>query len=217
MYHLFGLPLSANTTKTLYVAEELGLEYEFTAVDVSKGENRLPAHMERHPLGKLPTLTHNGAHLFESASICRYLARTAADGQRLYPKDQPLQISLVDQWMDFYQCHLGRWLAAYGYETVIKPMFKLGDPDQKTIKEAMGFIEQQWPVVEANLVSRPFFVGDHITLADLFCFPYMEIAESCQVEFGHFENLHQWYQKIKKWPSVQRVHKRLEPYRMANG
>ena len=62
MYNIHGFNLSFNTWKVLYVAEELGVEYEYTALDPMKGEHKSAEHMKRHPLGKTPTLDHDGRY-----------------------------------------------------------------------------------------------------------------------------------------------------------
>ncbi|MDH3376086.1 MAG: glutathione S-transferase N-terminal domain-containing protein [Gammaproteobacteria bacterium] len=69
MYHIHGANVSSNITKTVYVAEELGIDFKYTNLDLSKGEHKSPEHLARHPLGKIPTLTHDGETLFESGAF----------------------------------------------------------------------------------------------------------------------------------------------------
>lgn len=95
MYDFHGFNLSFNTTKVLYVAEELGVEYRYTALDPSKGEHKTPEHLKRHPMGKTPTLNHDGNCLFESSTICRYLA--SVENSPLYPTPDFYRCAVIDE------------------------------------------------------------------------------------------------------------------------
>ena len=140
MYTIHGFNLSFNTWKVLYVAEELGIRYEYVALDPTKGEHKSEEHLKRHPLGKTPTLDHDGRYLFESGAICRYLA--AVEGSDLYPAD-PYGRALVGQWMDFFSCHLGRWLGTLLFERVMRERFGMGEKKVDAEQEALGFIEKR--------------------------------------------------------------------------
>ncbi len=51
MYRLHGF-FTQNTMKTLYVLEELGVDYEFRFVDLTKGENKSESFQNMTPLAK---------------------------------------------------------------------------------------------------------------------------------------------------------------------
>ena len=207
MYHIHGINISSNTTKTVYVAEELGIEYQYTNMDLSRGEHKTAEHMARHPLGKVPTLTHNGEYLFESGAICCYLAST--ESSELYPVRDHLERCRVDQWMDFFANHLGRWLNTYAFEKVAKVKYGFGVPNKAVEDEALGFINQQMPAVEAHLGSREFLLGDKLTIADHFAFAYMEMAELGLLSLDDYPNLSNWYQSFKMRQSISRAKVRM--------
>jgi len=35
---------------------EKGVQFDFVSIDLAKGENKAPAWLEKHPLGKVPVL-----------------------------------------------------------------------------------------------------------------------------------------------------------------
>jgi glutathione S-transferase len=207
MYHVHGTSVSSNTTKVLYVAEELGVEYEYTNMNLAKGEHKTPEHLKRHPLGKVPTLTHDGKTLFESGAICRYLA--SVEGSELYPAANHYQRALVDQWMNFFTCHLGKHFSSYAFETVAKEKYGFGVPNQEAAKEALGYIEQQLPCVNKVLETRAFLAGEGITIADLYAFAYSENAEMGQIPMDPYPAFAAWYAGLRELESVQRAYKRL--------
>ena len=123
MYRLHGF-YTQNTMKTLYVLEELGVDFEYMFVDLMQGENRSDAFRAMTPIGKVPVLEHAGEFLFESGAICRYVA--SVEHSPLLPADK-LQRARVDQWMTFFTCHPGRWLTEIYFEQIIKPMAGMGE------------------------------------------------------------------------------------------
>jgi len=53
---------------------ELGMEIETVKVDIMAGENREEGHLNRNPMGQLPTLElDDGSYLAEITAICEYL------------------------------------------------------------------------------------------------------------------------------------------------
>ena len=59
MYRLHGF-FTQNTMKPLYVLEELGVDYEFSFVNLMTGENRSDSFRKMTPATKVPVLEHDG-------------------------------------------------------------------------------------------------------------------------------------------------------------
>ena len=65
-YHSIG---PSPATARFFIAEK-GLDIELVTLDLMKGENREPAHLERNPLGQLPVLElDDGTRITESIAI----------------------------------------------------------------------------------------------------------------------------------------------------
>ncbi len=207
MYQIHGLPISSNTTKTIFVAEALGLDYEFIVMDLSKGEHKQTEHMARHPLGKLPTLTHDGGSLFESNAICTYLANV--ENSSLYPNDNTFDRARIDQWLAFFTNHLGRWLNSYSFEKVARERYGFGKPNIAVQDEAYGFIQEQLPCIEQQLSQSGFFVGNTLTIADYVAFAYFENAVLADVPLNEYPAILAWYEQLKGSDEMQRAYKKL--------
>jgi glutathione S-transferase len=207
MYNIHGFSLSFNTCKVLYVAEELGVEYVYTALDLMKGEHKSDAHMKRHPLGKTPTLDHDGRYLFESGAICRYLA--AVTNSALYSPDDPYERAQIEQWMDFFTCHLGRWLGTLLFERVVREQFGMGQKKVDVEEEALGFIEQQMACLNNQLAANAFLAGARLSIADPFAFAYMETCEMSGFSLTGYPNVGKWLDNYGQRDAVQRARAKL--------
>lgn len=207
MYHIYGFSPSFNTTKVLYCAEELGIEYEYTSIDLSKGEHKSPEHLLRHPLGKTPALVHDDKHLFESNTLCRYLADV--ERSALYPQNDAYGRALVDQWMDFYAAHLGRWLGTLLFERVVRERFGMGEKNVDVEAEALGFVTEQLACVNTHLSQNAFMGGSDVSIADCVAYAYMETTKESGVSLADAPAVANWYANYASRDSVARVRERL--------
>src|SRR5258707_409842 len=65
LYH--GVP--SRSMVVHWLLEELGEPYELCIVDLNKDEQRSPAYLAINPMGKVPTLDHDGVIVTETAAI----------------------------------------------------------------------------------------------------------------------------------------------------
>ncbi len=208
MVQIHGMSSSFNTTKTLYVAEELGINYKFCDLNFMQGEHKAPEHLKRHPLGKAPTLTlEDGSHLFESGAICRFFATESND--KLYGQSS-IEKAKTDQWLDFFSVHSGRWLGTLTFEKVLKEQFNMGTPNQESIKEATGFLDQQFTMLNEHLSHNKYLTSSNLSIADLFAFAYMETTDINGINLNDYPHIHTWYHSLKQLPSVLRVKEKFK-------
>jgi glutathione S-transferase len=207
MFVLHGF-FTQNTLKTLYVLEQLGVDYEFRFVDLTKGENRSEAFRAMTPVGKVPVLEHNGACLFESGAICRYVAGVAQSP--LYPADR-LDRARVDQWMTFFTCHPGRWLTDLYFEKIMKPAAGLGETNTDRCEESERFATAQLKAVERHLEDRNWLVNETLSIAEPWALAYLEQAPQVGFDLGAYPRLQAWYARIEALPAVAQVRAKVRP------
>lgn len=201
MFHLYGF-FTQNSRKPLYVLSELGVEFEFTFVNLASGEQRTEEFLQKNPLGKVPVLAHDGQHIRESGAICRYVASVCESP--LYPTDK-LKRARVDQWLDYFALHLGRWLTTLYFENIIKPVAGLGDPDARSIEEATMFAGQQFKVVDKHLDSADWLANDELSIADLCALAYVEQCKAVGYDFGDYVNVTEWFNRLDSRESVTKA------------
>ena len=208
MYHLYCF-FTQNSMKTLYVAEELGCDYEFHFVNLMTGENRSEEFRKLTPVGKVPVMEHNGFSLFESGAICRYMA--SSEHSALYPAD-PEKRAQVDQWMDYFVCHPGRWLMSAYFQKIIKPAAGMGAPDPAAIEEAEKFVHQGLKVVDRVLGDTPWLANGELSIADLTALAYIEQEKSIDFPLDDYPKVRDWYSRLEALESVARVRAAMAPH-----
>jgi glutathione S-transferase len=211
MYRLHGF-FTQNTMKTIYVLEELGVEYEFCFVNLMTGENRTEEFRKMTPAGKVPVLEHDGEFLFESGAICRYVAST--EKSPLYPADK-LERARVDQWMTFFTCHPGRWLTKLFFERVVKPAANLGETDEAGCEEATMFASQQLRIVEDWLENSKWLANDALSIADPFALAYIEQARVVGFSLDDLPRVKSWFDRLEARDSAARARAQVQPYAQA--
>ncbi len=96
---IWGRANSGNVKKVLIVADELNIPYERIDAGMQFGIVDTPEYRKLNPNGRVPTIEDGDFVLWESNSICRYLAMKY-DGEALYPKDPATRAS-IDRWLDW--------------------------------------------------------------------------------------------------------------------
>jgi len=67
---IHGVDASPYTMSARLGFEEKGVDHELAAMRV--GDTKQPAHLARHPFGRVPVLEHDGFTLYETQAILRY-------------------------------------------------------------------------------------------------------------------------------------------------
>lgn len=209
MYRLYGY-FTQNSLKPLYVLdaleEECGTDFEFHFVDLAKAEHKTEEFRKMTPVGKVPVLEHNGATLFESGAICRYLADS--EYSALFPQDK-VKRAQVDQWMEFFSCHPGRWLSSLFFEKVIKPKAGMGESNQASIDEALKFLHMQLPIVDAHLANTRWLANNTLSIADFAALAYLEQSGLTGFPLADYGHIKEWFDRMEELPSVALTRGRL--------
>lgn len=205
---IYGGP-TFNPAKVVLVAEELGIDYEYITVDLSKGENKTEDYLKIHPLGKIPAMEHNGNAFYESNSMCRYLSNIS--DAKLYSKD-PVKAAHIDQMADFLSMHIGRWIGVYYVQELIVRDAMKGQIDQAALDEATTFLNQQLPFIDQILAKNKFICGDDITLADCIGFALFMCREYTSFSFENCANINRWYDEMRSRPSYKNMIGHIKKY-----
>ena len=92
---------TARTLRPIWVAEELGLEYDLEPIGPRTGETRTAEFRALNRKQKIPLLVQGDFRLSESLAICRYLIETFP-GDAIYRPTSPRERAREDEWC----CHV---------------------------------------------------------------------------------------------------------------
>lgn len=112
MLRILGKPTSINVRKVLWLCEELALPHVLEPWGAGLRDTHESEFLALNPNALVPVLVDGDAVLWESNTICRYLAGQAGRDD-LLPRE-PLARARVEQWMDWQAGELNNsWRYAY--------------------------------------------------------------------------------------------------------
>lgn len=162
MITLYGTPKS-RALRVSWMLEELGIDWDFSFINFSKGDNRSESFLALNPSGKIPVITDDELVLTESAAICQYLAEKYGEG-RFLPAPGTPSSGRYHQWMSFIICELEQPLWTMG-----KHKFALPEALRQStmLPVAVWEFDKAAALAEAMLPDSPFLLGDDITAVDI--------------------------------------------------
>lgn len=164
LFSLLGRASSINVRKVLWTCEEIGLPYTF---DDDWGGERLVARraelLALNPNVQFPVLLDPKGALWESNTICRYLAAAHARLD-LLPAD-PRARAAVEQWMDWQATDLN---SAWRYAFMALVRQSPRHDRQSDIDASCAAWNAAMVILDRHLANAgPFVVGADFTLADI--------------------------------------------------
>jgi glutathione S-transferase len=163
MLRILGKASSINVRKVLWTCAELGIP--FVREDWGSGfqATRQPAFLAMNPNAMVPVLVDAGLVLWESNTICRYLAARYGGDGALLPAD-PAARARIEQWMDWQATELNNsW--RYAFMAVVRHSPAHDDPAQLVHGIAewnrhMGILEGQLRKTGAYAAGADFSLAD---------------------------------------------------------
>lgn len=140
-----------------FLLEELGVPYDLKVVDIKKGENQGAEFLAINPMGKFPTLVHNGTVVTEQVACYLYLAD-------LFP-EKGLAPALNDPKRGAYL----RWMAYQGssFEPAVVDRALKREPGDPSIMPYRSF-EQMQSTLFDQIAKAPYLLGDKPYAVDFF-------------------------------------------------
>jgi glutathione S-transferase len=184
MMHVYGDRISGNCLKVKWVADRLGLAYDWVDVDISKGETRTPDFLALNPAGQVPAVRFaDGRVLAQSNAIIRYLARDSA----LIPAD-PFEAARMDEWLFWEQYSHEPYIAVCRFQRLY-----LGRPsadlDPEKVRRGYAALDR----MEAHLAAGgPYLVADRLSLADIALVAYTRVAHEGDFDLAAYPAIRHW-------------------------
>jgi glutathione S-transferase len=194
MLRLYDDPISGNGYKVRLVLTQLGLPFEYVALDIVKSETRTPAFLAKNPNGRIPTLRlEDGTHLAESCAIIWYLA----EGTTLAPGDRLARAQTL-QWMFFEQYSHEPYVAVARFWHHLP---KMSEEQQRQLPDKMKRGYAALDVMEKHLAPRQFFVAERYGLADIALYAYTHVAHEGGFDLSRYLAINAWMKRVAAQPN----------------
>ncbi|MGZ7458598.1 glutathione S-transferase family protein [Pseudomonas sp. Ma2-10] len=201
MLKIWGRKNSSNVRKSLWAAEELGLDYEAIDAGGAFGIVDTSEYRAMNPNGRVPVIDDEGFVLWESNTIVRYLMARHANGTAWYPENLQALAS-ADKWMDWTTSSF-----AGTFRTVFWGVLRTPESQQDwpainaAIKECDGLLA----MADQALAAQPYLSGDEIGMGDIplgsFIYAWFEMP----IERAPQPHLQAWYARLKERPAYQKA------------
>jgi glutathione S-transferase len=205
---LYFHPLSSFCQKALIALYENDTPFEPHIVNLGDATSRAE-FLEVWPIGKFPVIRDEAKSrtVPESSIIIEYLAQHYPGKTQLIPADADLawQTRLSDRFYDLY---------------VHEPMQKVvGDrlrpaasKDPFGVEQARARIQTAYGMIDAEMATKIWAMGDAFTLADCAAAPALFYANLVAPFGDTHKNVARYFDRLKERPSFARVVKEAKPY-----
>jgi glutathione S-transferase len=186
--HIYGDSKSGNCLKVKWTAEQLGIPYEWTELDVLNADTRTAEFLAMNPAGQVPTVILNdGRPLAQSNAIILHLAHESA----LIPADDYDRARMLE-WLFWEQYSHEPYIAVARFQ-----MAYLGrardDLDPKLLERGGAALQR----MEETLAGAAFLVGNTLTLADISLVAYTRVAHQGGFDLADYPAVKAWVSRVE--------------------
>ena len=185
-----------NGRKVSIMLEEIGLDYEVHAIDITKDDQHAPDFLAISPNNKIPAIVDrdNGYAMMESGAIMMYLSEKTG---QLMPSELLPRYDVM-QWLMMQMGSVGPMLGQT-HHFVRFNKGKAPYAEQRYAKEN----QRIYKVLDTRLADREWLAGDY-SIADIATWPWISRFEWQEMDLGAYPALKRWYVAIAERPATQR-------------
>jgi glutathione S-transferase len=184
--------------RVLWMAKELGLDYEHVKVDFATGGTREPRMLTLNPNGHVPVIEDDGFVLWESMAINLYLAKKHGTGT-LYPARLENE-ARAWQWSFWGMTEVERPVLTALMNRAFYPEEKR---DAAAADAAERTLAHPLKVLEGALGRTANLLGDNFTVADLNVASILAWARPAQIDMSAFPKLAEWLKNCADRPAAR--------------
>jgi glutathione S-transferase len=189
MIKIIGKAASINVRKVLWTCAEIGIEFDNVLPDAQLATF--------NPNALVPVLVDGDAALWESNTICRYLA--GHHGREDLLPAAPLARARVEQWMDWQAGELNNaW--RYAFMALVRKSPAHGDLG--AVAASVANWNRHMAILDAQLAATGAFVaGAHFTLADVVLGLSVHRWAAAPIDHASLPNVLAYYDRLSGRPA----------------
>lgn len=199
MSKLLGKSISINVRKVLWTLEEIGEAYSHEEWGRGHKPTQTPSFLSLNPNGLVPVYQDVDITLWESNTICRYLAGKY-ERYDLLPI-APVKRAEVEQWMDWAATDLNTaW--RYSFMALVRkhPDFMEDDEIEKSVRSWNRHIG----ILNEHLSSRTYVAGEGFTLADIVVGLCVNRWLMTPIKHANCPHILEYYERLKTRPAFMK-------------
>lgn len=190
----------SRAVRTVWLLNELGLEYELVRFTLGDKAMRAPEHLAVNPNGRVPTLVDGDVTVSESTAIAQYLV--ARHGPHLAPDVASPDFPTYLQWLHYAEGMIMPPVNNYVVETILLP------PDRRNPEIAarsMKLLSRTLMAVDTLLSDgREYLVGG-FTAADTITGHACFISQKFGVDMEPLPHIAAYIDRLKDRPALQKA------------
>ncbi|MBO1013202.1 glutathione S-transferase family protein [Achromobacter sp. SD115] len=190
-------PMSSATPVASALAE-LAVPHERVKVDIRTGEQHRPEFLALNPNGKVPTLTVDGAPLFEALAIQLWLGERYGVERGLWPAAGTPERLLAMSWCAWSYVSFGAavmrlFLATQGE----------GAPGGAEAQRVLNDVDALLAVLDGHLSQQPWMLGAAYSLADLVVGSVVGYSAYLGARVALHPHVQAWLDRVQARPAMQ--------------
>lgn len=185
---VYGDSISGNCLKVKFVAERLGIPFDWVETSVLAKETRTPEFLAMNPAGQVPLAVFAGnGPLAQSNAIMLYMA----EGSDLIPTDA-FERAKMYEWLFWEQ---------YSHEPAVAVLrfhkHYLKKTDAEIDPALPGKCDRILTLMNNHLAGGHYFVGEKLSLADIALVAYTRFSHEAGIDLAQYPNVAAWVRRIE--------------------
>jgi len=195
----FYFNASPNPAKVALFLEESGLPYEAIPIDTRTGEQFSAEFIALNPNAKVPVIVDGDARVFDSAAILLYLSEKT--GQFLGGNNAHARGELLS-WLMFVASGIGPYSGQAVHFRHYAPKGQQYASDRYQYEA-----RRHYSVLDAQLASRPFLLGETYTIVDMAAWGWARAVPFVlgDTAWSAMPHLKRWFDTISARPAAIRA------------
>lgn len=190
----------SRAVRTLWLLEELGLDYELNHMAFHPKDLKSDEHRARHPLGRIPVLEDGDVMIFESGAIADYILERHKNGG-LKPAPSDANFPTYLQWFHYCEGMVMPPINTIVVHTILLPEERR---DATVLGQAQRLLLKSLEPVEADMANKDYLAGD-FSAADTMLGHSILMTDRMGLLGDNFPNLSAYVARLKARPALQKA------------
>ncbi len=195
---LYWHPMSSATPIACALVE-LGVPHERVKVDIRTGEQRRPDYLALNPNGKVPTLTVDGAPMFEALAIHLWLGHRYGVERGLWPAAGTPEALQALSWCTWSYVTYGALVGRLHVATQGEEVWRSAAQAEATLRGLNDLLE----VLDDRLALQPWMLGADYSLVDLVVGSVLGYSVYLGAPVSAHPHVQAWLERVQARPAMQ--------------